>query len=131
MKILLIEDDRSCGNDIQEMIQEEGHQCVWIRGVSEVCESKLGLSAFDGRWMIDAKGFDAAFVDGLLPGSLDGHQIVPHLTQLGVICIGISSSTTLNELMLSAGASFACAKCDVGSRLSALLTRVRGVQGTS
>ncbi|MEJ6007648.1 response regulator transcription factor [Paucibacter sp. AS339] len=55
MRICLVEDDLELGHSLQALLQDGGHEVVWVRRITEA------------RFWLDQKGFDALVLDLGLP----------------------------------------------------------------
>lgn len=56
MKILLVEDDRDLGRNLQKVLQTSGYECTWV------------CTAEDAQRFVSDESFDLALLDIMLPG---------------------------------------------------------------
>ena len=63
MKICLVEDDLELGHSLQALLQDHGHDVVWVRRLSEA------------RYWLEQKAFAALVLDLSLPG-VDGLDVL-------------------------------------------------------
>ena len=104
LKVLFINDSKDFNAVATYMIERRGHEVLVILGVKSISdESLVGLT--DGPDVtVSLRDYDIAFVDGQLPGSFCGWDIVPHLLHAGLVCIASSSSNESNQRMAALGA---------------------------
>ncbi|MGN6828306.1 response regulator transcription factor [Paucibacter sp. M5-1] len=69
MKICLVEDDLELGRSLQALLQESGHEAVWVRRAS------------DARYWTSEQAFDAVLLDLGLPDG-DGMGLLRQLRQI-------------------------------------------------
>lgn len=71
MKVLVVEDDAEVAGFIRHCLEEAGHQAT------HAPTGEAGLQALEGG------GFDAVVLDRMLPGGLDGVEVLGQLRQRG------------------------------------------------
>ncbi len=103
--ILVIDDDVSIGNMLEEVLQKEGYRvCRAYSGTEAVLAlSKTPDTGFGGKALHPVKP-DLVLLDLMLPG-LNGEEILPYLEGIPVIVISAKASSEDKVEMLLRGAS--------------------------
>ncbi|RQO61148.1 DNA-binding response regulator [Paucibacter sp. KBW04] len=124
MKICLVEDDLVLGRSLQSLLQDGGHEVVWVRRVS------------DARYWTEEQSFDAVLLDLGLPDG-NGLDLLRQLRtaqkQLPILVITARDSIEDRLHGLDSGADDYLIKPFVGAemlaRLRAVLRRSHGESG--
>ena len=114
--ILIVEDWKALARALKAILTAAGHSVTWITGAEAInCADNgsnviVGLGENGTKIALDLSDFQVAFVDGQVEGDIQGPAMVRNLCQHQIACCAMSTSSSLNEEMLEAGARLAAKK---------------------